>query len=205
MSLSTPTTDQQLLEMLRTQGPMTVLQMAHIVGVTTTAIRQRVTRLLAEGLVDRQAIRSGRGRPSHRYFLTTLGLRQMGSNFTDLALALWRQIGQLDDAQLRHPLLRQVAQSLAAQYADQITGVTTGERMQSIIRLLEQRRVPFSIDRTNGLPVLTALGCPYQELAEEDRTICLLEEMLFSELLGEQVEISQCRLDGAASCRFRPT
>ncbi len=204
MTLSTPTADQELLELLRSQGPMTVAEMARLVGVTPTAIRQRISRLLAQGLVRREAIRSGRGRPSHRYYLTALGLRRMGSNFTDLALALWRQIGQIEDSQLRYKLIRQVVQSLADQYADQVRGITTGERMQSISRLLQQRQVPFAVDRSNGLPVLTAHGCPYQELAEEDRTICQLEEMLFSQLLGEEVRLSQCRLDGAGGCRFRP-
>lgn len=202
--ITSPTADQELLELLRSEGSMTVAEMAQNMGVTPTAIRQRIGRLLAHGLVRREAIRAGRGRPSHRYYLTSKGLRRMGSNFTDLALALWRQIGQIENPHLRHQLIRQVARSLAAQYADQVRGITTGERMQAISRLLEQRQVPFSVDRSNGLPVLTAQGCPYQELAEEDRTICHLEEMLFSELLGEEVRLAQCRLDGGHGCRFRP-
>ena len=37
--------------------------------------------------------------------------------------------------------------------------------------------------------MLTAHACPYPELAEEDRTICSLEKMLFSELLRQDVDL----------------
>jgi DeoR family transcriptional regulator, suf operon transcriptional repressor len=39
-------------------------------------------------------------------------------------------------------------------------------------------------------------------LAEQDRGICGVERMLFSELLGENIRLSECRLDGASCCRF---
>jgi predicted ArsR family transcriptional regulator len=48
--------------------------------------------------------------------------------------------------------------------------------------------------------VLTALACPYPELAEQDRGICAVEKLVFSELLGEKVRLTECRLDGASNC-----
>ena len=35
-------------------------------------------------------------------------------------------------------------------------------------------------------PTLTAHACPYPKLAEQDRAICKMEEMLFTELLGRR-------------------
>ena len=105
---------------------------------------------------------------------------------------------------MRKTLLRRVVQALASGYAHQMEGRTTAERMQSLSNLLAQRRVPFSVVREGEMPVLTAHACPYPELAEKDRSICVLEKILFSELLGEEVQLSQCRLDGADSCQFQP-
>jgi len=159
---------------------------------------------MAQGLIEREAVRAGRGRPKHRYDLTQKGRRLAGSNFTDLALALWREVRAIKDPQTRRELVARVVKALAEGYARQIDGQTTAERMQSLSELLAQRQVPFSVDTSGKQPVLRAHACPYPELAEEDPGICVLERMLFSELLGEDVEVVHCRLNGGARCQFRP-
>ena len=66
-------------------------------GVTATAVRQRLQRLMAEGLIERHTERKGRGRPNHRYSLTEKGERSAGTNFSDLAVVLWEEIKAVDD------------------------------------------------------------------------------------------------------------
>lgn len=204
MSTAAPSSDADLLDLLRSHGVMSVVDLAVQMEVTPTAIRQRLTRLRAQGLIEREAVRAGRGRPKHRYQLTSKGLRLTGSNFTDLALALWREIGAIEDLTVRRTLLERVVKALASGYAREMEGKTTAERMQSLSQILGQRRVPFTVEQeSHGMPVLTAHACPYPELAEKDRSICMLEKILFSELLGQDVQLSQCRLDGADSCQFQ--
>jgi len=53
-----------------------------------------------------------------------------------------------------------------------------------------------------GLPVITMFGCPYPELAEQDRSICALERMVFSGILDQDVRLTTCRLDGDRCCEF---
>ena len=74
--------------------------------------------------------------------------------------------------------------------------------MQSLARVFEKRQIPFSVDQGADLPVLTALACPYHDLAEEDRSVCAMEKMLFAELIGEELRLTQCRLDGSSCCTF---
>ena len=71
--------------------------------------------------------------------------------------------------------------------------------MQSLVALMQGRDVPFEVVQpTEGqLPVLKALACPYPSLAEQDRSICSMEKMLFAEILGSKVRLQECRLDGA--------
>jgi predicted ArsR family transcriptional regulator len=170
--------------------------------VTPTAVRQRLVRLMAAGLVDRELARAGRGRPSHRYALTPKGRRQTGSNFVDLTLALWKEVRAIDDPEIRRGLLQRVAKSMAEMYDAQTTGLTTAERMRAVKRIFDERDVPFDVDESGPLPVLTAVACPYPELAEQDRGICALERMMFSELVGDSLRLSDCRLDGDECCRF---
>lgn len=172
--------------------------------VTATAVRQRLARLMAEGLIERAATKAPRGRPSHRYSLTEKGIRKTGSNFADLAIALWKEVREIKDPAIRTGLVQRLAQTMAKSYGGQIRGETTEERMKEVGRLMGERNIPFAVDRSGPLPVLTALACPYPELAEQDRGICSLEKILFSELLGEKVRLTECRLDGASTCcRFQ--
>lgn len=196
------TSDVMILDLLRKQGPMSVAQLARVTGVTATAVRQRLNRLRGELLIERVLLRSGRGRPSHRYSLTEKGRRQTGSNFADLAVALWNEVREIKDAEVRRGLLQRLAKRMAAVYAGRVRGETVRERMDALRQVFDERDVTFSIDAQGQLPVLTALDCPYPELAEKDRSVCAMERMMLSELLGENLRLSECRLDGGACCTF---
>ena len=194
--------DVAILDLLRKSNGQSISQLSECMQVTPTAVRQRLTRLMAQGHVERRAERAGRGRPSHRYYLTDQGRRKTGANFADLAMALWEEIREIKDPEVRRGLLSRVAKRLAESYSNQIEGETLEERMDSIQRLFEERRIPFAVEKSGQLPVLTALACPYPELAEQDRGICSMEKMLISELAGQSLRLTQCRLDGETSCCF---
>jgi DeoR family transcriptional regulator, suf operon transcriptional repressor len=203
MSIQAPHSDADLLDLLRIAGPLRVIEMAHAMEVTPTAVRQRLVRLLAKGLIQREPVRAGRGRPRHNYWLTDRGMEQTGSNFTDLAVALWHEVRAIEDQALRRDMLRRIGRAMAAGYADQIHGRTPAERMESLRELLARRRIPVSFDEQGGRPTLTAHACPYPNLADEDPSVCTMERLLFSELLGQEMELTRCRLEGDADCRFQ--
>ncbi len=203
MSIQAPTSDNGLLDLLRITGPLGVLELADAMEVTPTAVRQRLVRLMAQNSIQRETIHHGRGRPKHRYWLTEKGLRLTGSNFTDLALALWQEIREKGDPELRRETLRRIARGLASGYAGQIHGNTPAERMQGLATLLAQRQIPVTIENSEQGTVLTQHACPYPKLAEQDQGICSMERMMFSELLGQNVELTQCRLQGGGDCRFQ--
>ena len=204
--------DIAILDLLRKSDTLGIVQLAELMQVTATAVRQRLTRLMAQGYIDRVTTRAGRGRPSHRYALTEKGKRKTGANFADLAMALWQEVRAIKDPEVRTGLLQRIARRLADQYADRVTGETIEEKMQALADVFNDYRVPFTVEPAQAavgpahegkrLPVLTALACPYPTLAEQDRSVCAMERMLFSEALGENVKLSKCRLDGDACCSF---
>jgi len=199
----TPGSDTELIELLRKDGPLSVSQIASARKVTATAVRQRLDRLIAEGLIrkDRNDA-NGRGRPSHRYELTEKAQHQVsnnfgGNNFGDLATILWGEIRSVQDPDVRRGLIKRLASSMAAMYAGRVEGETLTERMQSLRKLLAERNVRFEVKKSQaGLPILEAVQCPYPQLAAMDRGICAVEKMVFDELLGGNVRLSQCRFDG---------
>jgi DeoR family transcriptional regulator, suf operon transcriptional repressor len=201
----TETSDKMLLDCLRRRGPTRIADLVADMGVTATAVRQRIARLTADGLITRQAERLSRGRPNHRYALTEKGEQHSGTNFNDLAIVLWEEVKSVADPEIRRGLLKRIAERFVAKYRSGVEGETTGERMESVARLMGEREIPFEVSKTGELPVLSALACPYPELAKLDRSVCTMEKLMLSEMLGESVRLSACRLDGATCCTFTPS
>lgn len=202
MSLQYPKSDSDFLDLLRIAGPLSVIEMAQAMEVTPTAVRQRLVRIMGEGLVERSAVRAGRGRPRHYYQLTEKGLRQTGSNFADLAIALWQQFRAIAEPHAQREVLRRVAKALATSYSGQIQGRTAAERLRSLKDLLAQRRIPVTIEQDGQRLILKAHACPYPKLAESDPNVCDMEQMMFSELVGNQVCLTRCRRNGGVECHF---
>ena len=205
MLTTVETSDTALLDLLRKHGPQSVTQLASAMEVTATAVRQRLTRLLAQGDIERNVQRASRGRPVHRYGLTEKGRRRAGNNFSDLAIALWQEVRSIEDPEIRRGLLQRLSGRLAALSAGQVHGSSLDERMESVAELFRERQIPFEVVRERELPILYAHACPYPDLAEHDRGICALEKQMFSDLVGENLRLSNCRLDGHSCCTFEPT
>ncbi len=199
--------DAAILDLLVEHETASVTEIALAMEVTATAVRQRLMRLMAQGLVARSSTKAKRGRPSHRYMLTPEGRRKTGVNFADLAIAMWREIGSLEDAAVRQGLLDGTSRRLARMYSGDVHGQSLEERMQSLAGLFHERRIRFSVEADGARrgPVLTVLSCPYPDLAEQDRTVCSVEREMFREVLGEDVQLDRCRLDGGQCCQFAPS
>jgi len=196
--------DIAIIDLLRKRASMTVSELAEALEVTATAVRQRLTRLMAQQYVERTATKAGRGRPSHRYALTTKGRRKAGSNFGDLAVALWKEVVAIQDPSVRRALIQRVSRRLAEEYEDQIEGQSVRQRMEQLARVFRDRRISISVETNGSTPRLTALSCPYPDLADGDRHICAMERQLLTKLLGTRLHVRECRLDGDNCCSFEP-
>jgi predicted ArsR family transcriptional regulator len=205
MSTQAESTDKTVLDLMRRRGHVTISELVPEMGVTATAVRQRLARLMADGLIQRDTERKGRGRPNHRYSLTEKGERSAGTNFADMAIVLWEEVKSVEDPAIRRGLLKRIADRFVAQYRRQVTGETLERRMGELGEVMAERNIPFAVNRTGDLPVLSALACPYPELAKMDRSVCTMEKLMLSEILGSNVRLSECRLDGATCCTFTPS
>ena len=198
--------DRALLDLLRRRGPMTVVEMAGCLGVTGTAVRNRLSRLLESGLVERRAEVKGRGRPRHAYQASVKAQKRLGQNYADLAVALWEEMmTTVEDRKLRRLLFTRLTDRLAEMYRCQVSGQEWEGRLVQLTNLLHDRGVEVEVarDGVGASPILRQHSCPYYELAETDRAICALERKMFEKVLGRGLRLSQCRLDGDHSCDFQ--
>lgn len=215
--------DTDILEYLRSAGPATVSAIARHFSVTPTAVRQRLGRLVAEGFVERYLHREGRGRPPHLYRITGKGRLRVGSNYADLARALWQAVRKVRDEGVRMEILANLSDELTSTYLPQMRGVTITERLADLARIFNERRVPIAVvspgaegaqdqrasdgtgDPAAGAskgPVLVVGACPYPDLADVDPAICEFERTWLAALLGAPVTLKECRREGTPQCRF---
>ncbi len=202
--------DRPLLDLIRRRGPLTVAELATAMGVTATAIRVRLGRLVSSGLVERQAEHGGRGRPRHTYQASAEAHRRLGQNYADLAVVLWEEMMQtIEDRKLRRALFLRITDRLAALYRSQLTGEGWEGRLVQLGEILHDRGIEAEVVAGvgDGSPMLRQHSCPYFELAETDPAVCALERKMFEKVLGHALRLSQCRLDGHRSCDFeaKPT
>jgi len=151
MGGTSQTSDSDIVGLLRETGSMCVSELAQATDVTPTAVRQRLSRLMDQGLVGRHTLRSGRGRPSHRYVLTEKGQRQSGSNFVDLATVLWQEIRSISEPEVRRGLIARIAKRMAGLYADRVQGETAKARMEGVAEVFGDRNVPLAVDMVTTL------------------------------------------------------
>jgi predicted ArsR family transcriptional regulator len=197
--------DRELLDLIRRRGPLTVTEMAAHLGVTGTAVRNRLARLLATGMVERKAEHVGRGRPRHRYEASVEAQKRLGQNYADLAVVLWGEMmGTLADRRLRRQLFTRITERLAEIYRSRVSGEGWQGQLEQLTHLLLDRGIEAEVaSRGDGIaPVLRLHSCPYYELAQSDRAICALERKMFERVLGRGLRLCQCRLNGDRSCDF---
>lgn len=220
--------DRQLVGILQKQGRKSVGELATLMKVTETAVRQRLTRLLAAELISREEVKLSRGRPNHMYSLTKKGRESGGQNFSDLATVVWDEVRAIEDVSIRSSVIQGIAKRLAQKYKDEIGNLnfdsngsnTIQDRANSIATFFESRGIPITVEFASGdqsetaadsdsasknlLPVLNLHGCPYPGLSEKDELICEMEQAMFSELAGCGVGFNRCdHKSGSDCCSFQ--
>jgi predicted ArsR family transcriptional regulator len=199
--------DQLVLDLLRREEGLSVTDLMERLEVTATAIRQRLDRLEESGYIERRKQSIGRGRPSFNYFLTDLGWRQAGVTYSDFAISMWNTICSLEDSQLKTALIDSISHRMGGKFREMMPHAPLEQRMQTMAGLLTHRKIPSCYSTGAGLPVLEVHACPYPDLTGlgTDRSVCALETKVLSKALGQDMELSQCRLDGHSCCQFKPT
>ena len=193
----------QVLKLLQQQGKLTIKDIEAALGVTTTAVRQQLTALQAEGLVSTKTVREKRGRPHAVYRLSDKGQKLFAHGYENLAQVLLEEVLERSEPETVRQLLQRVSTRLGAQYAEQVQGKELENRLQQLVLVLEQRGIISKVEEEDGAFVLTEYGCPYYGLAQAHREICSMEIEAMQQVLGSEVILNQSQLDGHHGCQFQ--
>ncbi len=193
----------EVLNLLQRKGSATIKELEIAMSVTATAVRQQLTGLMADGYVDQEVQRTGRGRPRHVYSLTAEGRALSPKHYDEFTNSLLREILVSEGPQKVRSLLGRMGQRLAEQYRRQIANSTLEDRAVKLTELLNARGILAEVHVGPGGILVHEYTCPYYELAREHRAICDMEQDMIAQVMQQPVELVACTLDGHHGCQFR--
>jgi predicted ArsR family transcriptional regulator len=193
----------QVIEYIKRNGSATIKELEELLGVTTNAVRQHLQALQADGYVERTRVNVGVGRPHHAYSISGKAHELFACHCDDLALTLLEEVFALEGPERAAVLLERVGKRLAQRYATSVRGEALQDRVEQLAGALHQRGVLTDIEvEDENVIVLHAYNCPYHELAQEHRAVCEMDEEVMRTVLGSDVNLSACMMDGHRGCTF---
>lgn len=193
----------RIIEFLKRNSSATIKDLEDLLGVTTTAVRQHLNALQADGYVERQRVHAGVGRPHHAYSITDKAHELFACHCDDLALTLLEEVFALEGRDRAALLLGRVGNRLAQRYANSVRSNVLQERVEQLAEALYLRGVLTDVKMQDEETfILHTYNCPFHELAQEHRDICEMDEEVMRTVLGSAVNLSACMMDGHHGCAF---
>jgi DeoR family transcriptional regulator, suf operon transcriptional repressor len=195
-------TRERVLKTLLTRRQCTINELAEEVNINPISVRHHISRLEAEGLVTSAEEKHGVGRPRRLYFLTDKGLERFPTRYLRLTLRLLEQLKETVPQHLINQLFFQMAQDLAADHAQELTGLSVEQKLNLIQRLLTSEGFTVDWQHQNDQYIIRETNCPYFHVGQNHPEVCSVDQTLISTLLNIPAEKVNCMLHGDAHCTF---
>jgi predicted ArsR family transcriptional regulator len=194
---------QQILDHLHHQGRSTVKEMAPLLGLTATGVRQHLTVLERDGLIRAEELRGRVGRPAFVYTLTERGQAAFPTNYAMLANLLLEELRTMAGAEALQRLLRRVSTRMAERYSDRVAGKTLLDRVKTTAEVLREHGCEVELRSENGEYFIEQCTCPYPEVARQHSAVCALEVGFVQQMTGADARLVGSLLRGDPACAYR--
>jgi predicted ArsR family transcriptional regulator len=198
---------QQLLTLLlQNKEGLTVEDLSKGLGITDNAVRQHLTALQRDGMVDRGETQATGGRPEHLYGLTAAGQELFPRHYSWFAELLINSLREEQGTDALRERLEGMGKAVGRQVAARLNEVKDRrERIRAlagIMRELGYESAP--IDPANEkLPAIEATNCVFHSLAQRYPEVCFFDLAMMTEVVGSDVVHDECMVRGGNVCRFK--
>ena len=189
-----------VLDLLKIHGPTNIPLLAKLRGVSPTAVRQQLSMLQREGLVEVRVEKRKVGRPTQLFALTEKAEALVPQAYGPLALTLLRQLRKVDGDRKIEQLFDWRTRTLVAAYRERLAGKTPAEKWQELARI---RAEEGYMARSDGRG-LTEHHCPIAAIAREFPQVCQFEKSLFEAVLGRPLDRIEHLASGGRACVYAP-
>jgi predicted ArsR family transcriptional regulator len=196
-------TRQDILDYLRRHSQATVKELGEHLGLTSTGIRQHLTVLERDGLVEAREERGHVGRPALVYRLTPNGDALYPKKYDALANALIEEARNLLGPEPLQHLMKNVAARFADPYMSRVEGKPMAERVAEVSRILQERGCLTETDSDSGDYLISQHTCPFPNVAARNSAVCALDVEFVRRLVGSDARLTTSLLRGDDACTYR--
>lgn len=196
-------TRQEILDYLRRRSHGTVKDLGEHLGLTSTGIRQHLTVLERDGLVEANEERGHVGRPALVYRLSAEGDGLYPKMYDDLANALIEEARTLLGPEGLQRLMKNVAGRFSGQHTPRLEGKPPTERLEETARIMTDRGNVVEAAWVGDDYLIRKHTCPYWNVATKNSAVCALDVEFVRQLAGADARLSSSLLRGDECCTFR--
>jgi predicted ArsR family transcriptional regulator len=196
-------TRQEILDYLRRHTQATVKELGDHLGLTSTGIRQHLTVLERDGLVEAREERGHVGRPALVYRLSGAGDALYPKNYDALANALIEESRHLLGTEALQQLMKNVAARFAEPYMARLEGMSTADRVREASKIIQERGCLSESHNEQGDFLIRQQSCPFPKVAKRNSAVCAMEVEFVRLLVGTDARLMSSLLRGDDSCTYR--
>ncbi|APO66782.1 transcriptional regulator protein [Rhizobium gallicum] len=195
----------RILLLLKTEGPQRAASIGDVLGTTSEAARQHLTKLAEDGLVEPLTEPgSGRGRPGQLWHLTLAGNQTFPDGHAELtATLLSTMVKTLGRGALDTIISAREAETVK-RYREEVSASDLALRIRQLTAI--RTREGYMADswmEEDGTFMLVENHCAICAAARACAGFCRSELETFRNVLGANVERSEHILLGARRCAYR--
>ncbi|RAP78671.1 ArsR family transcriptional regulator [Paenibacillus montanisoli] len=197
-------TRQTVLTLLKTHGQMNAGELAKHLQITEMAVRRHLSTLERDGLIAPTIVRQAMGRPTHMFSLTEQAELLFPKNYHVFALDLLEELeDDPDTAAIVDRLFEGRKRKLLERYAYRMDGKSLEEKVAELASIQNEGGYMVALETDESGMVLHEYNCPIAQVANRYQQACQCELSLFQQLLGTEVERTECLAKGGGKCSYR--
>jgi predicted ArsR family transcriptional regulator len=196
-------TRQAILDFLRRENHATVKELADVMGLTPTGVRQHLTLLERDGLIEASEERGRVGRPALIYRLTDRGEALFPKNYDLLANLLLEELRANNSGEEFQEAVRRIAFRMAGPFLPRVEGMALKDRVAETASIMRGFGCVAESGEAGDEILLRQFTCPYPMVARRHSVICALEVAFVRQLAGADARLCSSLLRGDKSCTYR--
>jgi predicted ArsR family transcriptional regulator len=194
---------QAILHHLKLDGPLTVAELAQRQGVTPSAVRQQISSLETDGLLDFEDEKGRRGRPQRHYRLSAAGDEQFARSYAGLAESLLEAVKTRLGPEALEAAFAGRREQMEAELAPLMPADDLRGRLDQFIHAMAERGYMPTVAEEGEQLTFAWHNCPVARIARQFSQPCSHEIQLIERLLGVPVVRESCIARGDTACRYR--
>ncbi|MFZ4263727.1 helix-turn-helix transcriptional regulator [Sphingobacterium sp. HJSM2_6] len=197
---------EQILLLLKKRGTLDAGEIAEELSITKEGARQHLLKLLEEGLLEKNCVSSGVGRPCTFYSLSNTAIAKFPDAHATVTVQMIDSIKKLLGENALHLLIKDCEKTSLSEYQKELSFAgCLEERLKAIVKIRTEEGYMAEWYKEDNDYYFIENHCPILSAAKNCSHFCQAEINNFSILFGNQVKIERKEhiISGDKRCMYK--